>query len=87
MVTFNLWILRLKISLLTFSIIFTVNLFCNNLFAQQIIKQELRPGSSHKLLILEPSNQPKNAVILFAGGNGMVGFQKDGKITRMRGNF
>lgn len=87
MVTFNLWILRLKISLLTFSIIFTVNLFCNNLFAQQIIKQELRPGTSHKLLILEPSNQPKNAVILFAGGNGMVGFQKDGKITRMRGNF
>lgn len=62
-------------------------LWSGKLFAQVIIQQELRPGSSHSLLILQPTTKPKHAVILFAGGHGMVEFEKDGSISRMRGNF
>ena len=57
------------------------------LSAQEIIQQKLRPGSSHSLLLLQPTTKPKHAVILFAGGHGMVEFEKDGRISRMRGNF
>ena len=58
-----------------------------NAVAQVIINQQLRPGSSHNLLLLEPQSKPKYAVVLFPGGYGMVDFDTDGEITRMRGNF
>ncbi len=58
-----------------------------NAVAQVIINQQLRSGSSHSLLLLEPQSKPKYAVVLFPGGYGMVDFDTDGEITRMRGNF
>ena len=62
-------------------------IWSGELFAQDIIHREVRPGSSHSLLLLEPTTKPQHAVILFAGGSGMVEFQKDGSISRMRSNF
>ena len=79
--------IKLRSSFLVVLVIFLFPLWSSKLSAQTIIQQELRPGSSHSLLLLQPTAKPKQAVILFAGGHGMVEFEKDGSISRMSGNF
>ena len=44
-----------------------------------------RSGVTQRILVITPGN-PKAAVILFAGGDGGIGIESDGKITR-GGNF
>lgn len=44
-----------------------------------------RPGVTQRVLVIAP-DQPRAAVILFAGGEGGIGIEPDGRITR-GGNF
>jgi hypothetical protein len=52
------------------------------------IEVEVRPGVTVKYLALSPKNRPRDAVILFAGGNGLLDLQPNGSIgTNLSGNF
>lgn len=53
--------------------------------AQQAVDVPSRPGVTQRILVLKPE-QPKAAVILFAGGDGGIGIESDGSIQR-GGNF
>jgi len=44
-----------------------------------------RPGATQRILAIKPE-KPKAAVVLFAGGDGNIGIQPDGRISR-GGNF
>jgi len=45
-----------------------------------------RPGVTQRLLVITP-DQPKAAVVLFAGGNGALQLGSDGHIHKLAGNF
>jgi pimeloyl-ACP methyl ester carboxylesterase len=51
------------------------------------IEVKVRPGVTIKYLALSPQTKPRNAVILFAGGNGLLNLQADGSIASLSGNF
>lgn len=51
----------------------------------QVMDVPTRPGVTQRILVITPE-QPKAAVILFAGGDGGIQIQPDGRITRS-GNF
>lgn len=52
------------------------------------VEVQVRPGVTVKYLALHPKAKPRNAVILFAGGNGLLGLQPNGAIgTNLSGNF
>ena len=52
------------------------------------VEVEVRPGVTVKYLALSPKMRPHNAVILFAGGNGLLDLQANGSIgTNLSGNF
>jgi hypothetical protein len=53
--------------------------------AAQVVDLPTRPGVTQRMLVLEPV-KPRAAVILFAGGDGAIGIQPDGRINR-GGNF
>jgi len=45
-----------------------------------------RPGVTQRILVITPE-KPKAAVILFAGGDGGLTLQADGRIPKLAGNF
>ena len=45
-----------------------------------------RPGATQRFLIITP-DKPKAAVILFAGGDGGLTLEADGRIPKLAGNF
>ena len=51
----------------------------------QVVDLPTRPGAIQRILVIAPE-QPKAAVILFAGGDGDIGIQPDGSLAR-GGNF
>jgi dienelactone hydrolase len=52
------------------------------------VEVKVRPGVTVKYLVLTPTIKPRNAVILFAGGNGLLNLQPDSSIgTNLSGNF
>jgi len=51
----------------------------------QVMDVPTRPGVTQRILVIKP-DQPKAAVVLFAGGDGAIGIQADGRIKR-GGNF
>src|SRR5262245_65485090 len=52
------------------------------------VEVTVRPGLTIKYLALTPNIKPRHAVILFAGGNGLLDLQPDGSIgTNLSGNF
>ena len=52
------------------------------------VEVRVRPGVTIKYLALRPKTEPRNAVILFAGGNGLLNLQPNGSIgTNLSGNF
>jgi len=52
------------------------------------VEVTVRPGVTVKYLALAPNIRPRNAIILFAGGNGLLNLQSDGSIgTNLSGNF
>lgn len=51
----------------------------------QVVDVPSRAGVTQRILVLQPP-QPRAAVVLFAGGDGGIGIQPDGSITRS-GNF
>lgn len=51
----------------------------------QALDLPTRPGVTQRILVIKP-DKPKAAVVLFAGGDGSIGIQPDGRITR-GGNF
>ena len=52
------------------------------------VEVQVRPGVTVKYLALAPTTRPGDAVILFAGGNGLLNLQPDGSIgTNLSGNF
>jgi pimeloyl-ACP methyl ester carboxylesterase len=53
--------------------------------AVQAVDLPTRPGVTQRILALKPY-KPKAAVVLFAGGDGSIGIQPDGRISR-GGNF
>jgi len=53
--------------------------------AQQVIDLPTRPGVTQRLLVLAPANA-KAAVILFTGGDGLLGLDATGRLQR-GGNF
>lgn len=53
--------------------------------APRVVDLPSRPGVTQRILAITPE-QPKAAVILFAGGDGGIGIRPDGRITR-GGNF
>lgn len=53
--------------------------------APLVVDLPTRPGAMQRILVLKPE-APKAAVILFAGGDGSIGIQADGRISR-GGNF
>ena len=56
--------------------------------AQQPLTVDLpsRPGVTQRILVINPE-KPKAAVILFAGGNGGLTLEPDGRIQKLAGNF
>lgn len=56
--------------------------------AQQPLTVDLpsRPGVTQRILVITPE-KPKAAVILFAGGNGGLTLEADGRIPKLAGNF
>lgn len=52
----------------------------------QIIDVPSRPGVTQRILIITPE-KPKAAVILFAGGDGGLTLEADGRIPKLAGNF
>lgn len=53
--------------------------------AQQVVDLPTRPGVSQRLLAILPEN-PRAAVVLFTGGDGLVGIDETGRLQR-GGNF
>ena len=51
------------------------------------VEVAVRPGVTVKYLALSPKNRPRDAVILFAGGNGLLNLQPNGSIGNLSGNF
>jgi hypothetical protein len=51
------------------------------------VEIEVRPGVTIKYLALAPKTKARDAVILFAGGNGLLGLQPNGAITSLARNF
>ena len=52
------------------------------------VEVRVRPGVTVKYLALRPKTEPRNTVILFAGGDGLLNLQADGSIgTNLSGNF
>jgi hypothetical protein len=54
------------------------------------VEVEVRPGVTVKYPALSPKNPkigPRDAVILFAGGNGLLDLQPNGSIGNLSGNF
>jgi len=59
---------------------------CSALAAEpQVVDLPSRPGFTQRILAITPEN-PKAAVILFAGGDGDIGIRPDGSLAR-GGNF
>ena len=54
--------------------------------AQQVVDLPSRPGVTQRILVITPE-KPKAAVILFAGGDGGLTLQADGRIPKLAGNF
>jgi hypothetical protein len=53
-----------------------------------LVEVKVRPGVTVKYLALVPNIKPRHAVILFAGGNGLLNLQPNGSIgTNLSGNF
>jgi hypothetical protein len=56
--------------------------------ASSVVEVKVRPGVTVKYLALAPTIKPLKAVILFAGGNGLLNLQPNGSIgTNLSGNF
>lgn len=51
------------------------------------VEVEVRPGVTVKYLALSPKPKARAAVILFAGGNGLLNLQSNGSIGNLSGNF
>jgi len=52
----------------------------------QIVDVPSRPGVTQRILVITPG-KPKAAVILFAGGDGGLTLEADGRIPKLAGNF
>ena len=52
----------------------------------QIVDVPSRPGITQRILVITP-DKPKAAVILFAGGDGGLTLEADGRIPKLAGNF
>jgi len=72
-------------TLLTF---FTALLIATSTSAQPVrtIDIPTRPGVTQRFLVITP-DKPKTAVILFAGGDGGLTLEADGRIPKLAGNF
>jgi hypothetical protein len=51
------------------------------------VEVEVRRGVTVKYLALSPKGVPRDAVVLFAGGNGLLNLQPNGSIGNLAGNF
>jgi hypothetical protein len=51
------------------------------------VEVQVRPGVTIKYLALSPKAKPRDAVMLFAGGNGLLNLQPNGAIGNLAGNF
>ena len=52
----------------------------------QVVDVPSRPGVTQRILVITP-DKPKAAVILFAGGDGGLTLEADGRIPKLSGNF
>ncbi len=52
----------------------------------QVLDVPSRPGVTQRILVITPE-KPKAAVILFAGGDGGLTLEADGRIPKLAGNF
>ena len=52
----------------------------------QVVDIPTRPGVTQRMIVLTPPN-PKATVILFSGGDGGLGIQPDGTLSRGKENF
>ena len=52
----------------------------------QVVDVPSRPGVTQRILVITPE-KPKAAVILFAGGDGGLTLDADGRIPKLGGNF
>lgn len=52
----------------------------------QVVDVPSRPGVTQRILVITP-DKPKAAVILFAGGDGGLTLEADGRIPKLAGNF
>jgi pimeloyl-ACP methyl ester carboxylesterase len=55
--------------------------------APQVVDLTTRPGVTQRFVYLAPTDPPKAAAVLFAGGNGGLKIQADGTFGALRGNF
>jgi pimeloyl-ACP methyl ester carboxylesterase len=69
-------------------ILFTALLIANNSWAQPLRTVDIptRPGVTQRFIVITPE-KPKAAVILFAGGDGGLTLEADGRIPKLAGNF
>jgi len=57
-------------------------------FPKPLVEVKVRPGVTVKYLALaKPKTTPATAVMLFAGGNGLLNLQPNGSIPNLSGNF
>lgn len=52
----------------------------------QVVDLPSRPGVTQRILVITP-DQPKAAVVLFAGGDGGLTLEANGRIPKLAGNF
>lgn len=52
----------------------------------EVVDVPSRPGVTQRILVITP-DKPKAAVILFAGGDGGLTLETDGRIPKLSGNF
>lgn len=52
----------------------------------QVVDVPSRPGVTQRILVITPE-KPKAAVVLFAGGDGGLTLEADGRIPKLSGNF
>ena len=80
--------IRLLSTLLPIALLLTCSGFTASVQAQitRVVDVPSRPGVTQRLLVITPE-QPKAAVILFAGGDGGLTLEADGRIPNLSGNF
>jgi len=73
-----------------FVLLIFVVISCNTYADSKLVKLEVRPGVTMKMMVIEPGIQPKGVLVLYAGGRGTIelgSFLGIPSINKYKANF